>query len=237
MATTIVPMLAQPARDLVKRHQDQGHLCALVTATNSFVTGPDLPRAQHPAPDRHHPGAGQRPVHRANRAARQRSAKADHARRELARSDGTVVGQFRTQLVLQRLRRTTCRCFCAVSDPVAVDPDQTLRAHAEAAGWTIPHAASITAPAIDSRNGLSWRTFAVPQYNKETSNDSQIHLPCLRTQIAKQRREPAIIGVARHGIRREAISSGSPAHRRNAATARLQGLCRRRRGCATCWPE
>ena len=24
-----------------------------------------------------------------------------------------------------------------VSDPVAVDPDSTLRAHAEAAGWTI----------------------------------------------------------------------------------------------------
>ena len=33
-------MLEQKARELVKHHQDQGDLCALVTATNSFVTGP-----------------------------------------------------------------------------------------------------------------------------------------------------------------------------------------------------
>ena len=33
-------MLSDAARALVKRHLDNGDLCVLVTATNSFVTGP-----------------------------------------------------------------------------------------------------------------------------------------------------------------------------------------------------
>lgn len=36
----IRPIMGQPARQLVKKHLDQGDLCAVVTATNSFVTGP-----------------------------------------------------------------------------------------------------------------------------------------------------------------------------------------------------
>ena len=40
MATQIRPRLNQKARGLVKRHLDQGDICAMVTATNSFVTGP-----------------------------------------------------------------------------------------------------------------------------------------------------------------------------------------------------
>lgn len=36
----ILPILGQPARQRVKTHLAQGDLCALVTATNSFVTGP-----------------------------------------------------------------------------------------------------------------------------------------------------------------------------------------------------
>ena len=40
MRTRIVPMIGDPARALVARHRDAGDLCAIVTATNSFVTGP-----------------------------------------------------------------------------------------------------------------------------------------------------------------------------------------------------
>ena len=36
----IRPLIGEPARALVRKHQDDGDLCALVTATNSFVTGP-----------------------------------------------------------------------------------------------------------------------------------------------------------------------------------------------------
>src|SRR5213078_556004 len=40
MRTRIVPMIAAGARALVGAHLDAGDLCAIVTATNSFVTAP-----------------------------------------------------------------------------------------------------------------------------------------------------------------------------------------------------
>jgi HAD superfamily hydrolase (TIGR01490 family) len=40
MARRIRPMMSAPAQARVRAHLDAGHLCALVTATNSFVTGP-----------------------------------------------------------------------------------------------------------------------------------------------------------------------------------------------------
>ena len=40
MANRILPIIAAPARALVRRHRAEGALMAIVTATNSFVTGP-----------------------------------------------------------------------------------------------------------------------------------------------------------------------------------------------------
>ncbi len=40
MDVKIRPMIGQAARDLVNRHLQAGSLCAVVTATNSFVTAP-----------------------------------------------------------------------------------------------------------------------------------------------------------------------------------------------------
>ena len=40
MKEVICGQLHQKAIDLVKRHQDAGHLCCVITATNSFVTRP-----------------------------------------------------------------------------------------------------------------------------------------------------------------------------------------------------
>ena len=40
MRSRILPMIAPRARDLVARHLGAGDLCAVVTATNSFVTAP-----------------------------------------------------------------------------------------------------------------------------------------------------------------------------------------------------
>ena len=40
MQEIILPNLRQSAIDLVKKHQDQGDVCCVVTATNSFVTKP-----------------------------------------------------------------------------------------------------------------------------------------------------------------------------------------------------
>ena len=40
MRERILAMITPRARDLVSRHRDAGDLCAVVTATNSFVTAP-----------------------------------------------------------------------------------------------------------------------------------------------------------------------------------------------------
>jgi len=40
MRTRIRPMILPAARALVRRHLEAGDLCAIITATNSFVTGP-----------------------------------------------------------------------------------------------------------------------------------------------------------------------------------------------------
>lgn len=40
MRRRILPMVSAAARALVRRHLAQGDLCAVITATNSFVTGP-----------------------------------------------------------------------------------------------------------------------------------------------------------------------------------------------------
>lgn len=40
MSAKIHPMMGKVARAKVRAHREAGHLCALVTATNSFVTGP-----------------------------------------------------------------------------------------------------------------------------------------------------------------------------------------------------
>jgi HAD superfamily hydrolase (TIGR01490 family) len=40
MELKILPIITGAARRLVARHRQQGHLCAVVTATNSFVTAP-----------------------------------------------------------------------------------------------------------------------------------------------------------------------------------------------------
>jgi len=40
MDTVIRPMMTEKAQDLVDQHQANGDLCLIITATNSFVTGP-----------------------------------------------------------------------------------------------------------------------------------------------------------------------------------------------------
>jgi HAD superfamily hydrolase (TIGR01490 family) len=40
MRSRILPMVGDAARALVRRHLDNGDLCAVITATNSFVTAP-----------------------------------------------------------------------------------------------------------------------------------------------------------------------------------------------------
>jgi HAD superfamily hydrolase (TIGR01490 family) len=136
MATRILPIAGEKARSLVRSHLESGALCALVTATNSFVTAPiarefGIPHLIATIP---------------------------------AQQDGQFTGQPRGTPSFREGKITRVEDWLEamglwwssferswfysdshndlplmgkVSDPVAVDPDEKLRAHAQAAGWTI----------------------------------------------------------------------------------------------------
>ncbi len=136
MEKRIRPMIKQKARDLVKFHQDNGDLCALVTATNSFVTGPISREfniehliATIPAHENGQFTGLPRgtPAFREGKIARVG---------DWLESLGLWWGNFeRSWFYSDSLNDLPL--LSLVSDPVAVDPDSTLRAHAEKAGWTI----------------------------------------------------------------------------------------------------
>ena len=136
METRIRPMISKKSRDLVKRHQDSGDLCALVTATNSFVTGPicrefGIPHliATIPAQENGEFTGKPRglPSFREGKITRVEA---------WLESMGMYWSCFeRSWFYSDSLNDLPL--LAQVSDPIAVDPDSTLRAHAEASGWTI----------------------------------------------------------------------------------------------------
>lgn len=136
MVTQIRPMIKPSARELVKRHQAQGDLCALVTATNSFVTGPicrEFDIAHLIATIAAHEGGQFTGKPRGTPAFREgKIARVE----DWLESMGLWWGNFdRSWFYSDSLNDLPL--LSRVSDPVAVDPDSTLQAHAEAAGWAI----------------------------------------------------------------------------------------------------
>lgn len=136
MASRILPILGRPARDLVQQHRNEGALLAVVTATNSFVTGPIC-----------------------------REFGIEHLIATVpAQDNGRFTGQprgvpsfkegkiTRVEAWLESLglcwQSFECSHFYSdshndlplllkVSQPVAVDPDDILRTHALAQGWPV----------------------------------------------------------------------------------------------------
>ena len=136
MATRICPLIGAAARALVDKHRAGGDLCAIVTATNSFVTGPIAREfgiahlvATIPACDNGRFTGAPRgtPSFREGKIVRVEA---------WLESLGLHWGSFaRSHFYSDSLNDLPL--LSMVSDPVAVDPDPTLRAHAEAAGWPI----------------------------------------------------------------------------------------------------
>ncbi len=136
LATRIRPLIGAPARALVRRHLDAGDLCAIVTATNSFVTGPicrefGIPHliATIPAQeDGQFTGALRgTPAFREGKITRVDA---------WLESLGLWWGAFATSHFYSD-SLNDLPLLEKVSHPVAVDPDDTLRAHAAARGWPI----------------------------------------------------------------------------------------------------
>ncbi len=136
MATRIRPMIGRPALALARRHIDSGDLCAVVTATNSFVTAP-IARAfgiEHliaTEPERCGNGFTGRvagtPCFREGKIVRVRA---------WLESLGTPLEDF-AQSTFYSDSQNDLPLLSLVKQPVAVDPDDVLAAEAARRGWPV----------------------------------------------------------------------------------------------------
>ena len=125
---------------LVRRHRDAGDLCAIVTATDRFIAEPfgrlfeiDHVLATEAATHDDQPDSGLtgeidgEPCYREH--------KLTHVNAWLARRQMTLAGFDRSWFYSDSA--SDLPLLNAVSHPVAVQPDERLRAHAQAAGWPV----------------------------------------------------------------------------------------------------
>jgi len=129
-------MMGQPAQELVARHRAAGDVCVIITATNSFVTAPiarafgveHLIATEPEQRDGEFTGrvAGV-PSFREGKITRLESWMAERGWNWHSFSDTTFYSDSLNDLPLMSL----------VKNPVAVDPDATLREHAARHGWSI----------------------------------------------------------------------------------------------------
>ena len=136
MRESVLPMITQPARDLVQRHRAAGDVCAIITATNSFVTAPiarefgvEYLIATEPE---HRDGeftgrVADVPCFREGKIIRLENWLAAHGWNLGNFADSTFYSDSLNDLPL----------LLKVKRPVAVNPDATLLAHAEQHGWRI----------------------------------------------------------------------------------------------------
>lgn len=136
MQNRILPIITPAARGLVEKHRLSGDLCVIITATNSFVTAP-IARAlkvTHLIATEPEQNDGEftgrvsgLPCFREGKIARLESWLDEHNLTWLSFLESWFYSDSLNDLPL--LNRVT--------NPVAVDPDSTLKAHAERNGWPI----------------------------------------------------------------------------------------------------
>jgi len=138
MATRIVPKITGLARALVQQHREEGALMAIVTATNSFVTGPiarefNIPHliATIPGQDCRSGGYTGKP----HGLPSFREGKITRVEAWLE-SLGLWWGSFPRSFFYSD-SHNDLPLMSLVSDPIAVDADDTLRAHAREMGWPV----------------------------------------------------------------------------------------------------
>ena len=134
MARKILPIVRDSARALVERHR--GDLCVVVTATNSFVTAPiarefgiDHLIATEPEvrDGEFTGGVTDLPCFREGKVQRLDA---------WLESQGCALGSFDESWFYSD-SLNDLPLLTRVTHPVAVDPDDTLRAHAQAHGWPV----------------------------------------------------------------------------------------------------
>ena len=136
MQARILPMIGAPARELVRRHLDAGDLCAVITATNSFVTAPiarefGVPHLIATEPEQRDGRFTGRvagtPCFREGKVKRLEEWLAGRGRRMADFAESACYSDSHNDLpLLERVTR-----------PVAVDPDPKLAEQAKARGWAV----------------------------------------------------------------------------------------------------
>ena len=136
MRSKVRPMMGPRARALVAKHKTAGDVCVIVTATNSFVTAPiarEFGVAHLIATDPEQKGgeftggvAGI-PSFREGKVLRMESWLAERGWSWESFGTSWFYSDSLNDLPL----------LAKVKQPVAVDPDATLRAHAEKLGWAV----------------------------------------------------------------------------------------------------
>lgn len=136
MEKKVRPMITTKSRALVEQHRNNGDLLVIITATNSFVTGPIAREfgVEHLI--------GTTPEETGGQFTGRVSGIPSFKEGKITRLNQWLEGRG------QSLRSFETSCFYSdslndlpllklVDRPVAVNPDQTLRAHAEQMGWPI----------------------------------------------------------------------------------------------------
>jgi HAD superfamily hydrolase (TIGR01490 family) len=136
MQSRILPMVGAPARGLVRRHLERGDLCAIITATNSFVTAPiarefGVGHLIATEPESHEGRFTGRvagtPCFREGKVRRLEEWLSGRGRRLADFTESSFYSDSHNDLpLLERVTR-----------PVAVDPDAQLRAAAGRRGWEV----------------------------------------------------------------------------------------------------
>jgi len=136
MRESVLPMITQAARELVNRHRAAGDVCVIITATNSFVTAPIAREfgVEHliATEPEHRDGeftgnVADVPCFREGKVIRLGNWLAAHDWNLDSFTDSTFYSDSLNDLPL----------LCKVKHPVAANPDETLRDHAERNGWRI----------------------------------------------------------------------------------------------------
>ena len=136
LRTRIHPLISAAARELVKQHADAGDLLTIVTATNSFVTGPIAREFNIPHL------IATIPAQESGRFTGQPRGLPSFRDGKVERVDawleslGLWLGSF-DQSWFYSDSHNDLPLLAKVTNPMAVDPDDTLRDHAKAHGWPI----------------------------------------------------------------------------------------------------
>jgi HAD superfamily hydrolase (TIGR01490 family) len=140
MHEVIRPTIVPVALELVREHRDAGDLCCMVTATNEFITGPiaavfgvdKLIACEAETVDgQPHSDYTGRPT-----------GTPSYKEGKIVRTEAWLASLGKTWSDFERSyfysdSHNDIPLLQKVTDPIATNPDDTLRAHAQANGWRI----------------------------------------------------------------------------------------------------